>query len=122
MKPVLALICLLALQDARPEWEARAREVEAALRGAEATDTLHLKDGRKLSGKIEEETAASVRLKGRYGAMTFNRDDVAKIDRSPVAEFLRSSGPPGGRSPSSRSSWTGRRRTTWRRDGSWPPA
>ena len=97
MKPFLALICLLALQDARPEWDARAKEVEAALRGAEATDTLHLKDGRKLSGKIEEETAVSVRLKGRYGAMTFNRDEVAKIDRSPVAEFLAKIGPARGK-------------------------
>lgn len=88
MKILLSLSLLLALQETRESWEARARDLENALRSADATDTLILKDGRKLTGKVEEETAESVRLKVRLGTMKFNRDDVARIERAPVQEFL----------------------------------
>src|SRR5262245_56980030 len=88
MKSILALALLLSLQDTREGWEARAKDLEAALRGADAVDTVYLKDGRKLSGKIEEETPEHVRLKVRLGSMKFAREDVARVERSPNQEFL----------------------------------
>lgn len=97
MKFLLALACLAGVQETRESWEERAREIETALRGAEALDTLHLKDGRKLTGKIEEESPVHVRLKGRFGAMKFDRDEVARIVRSPVQEYLAKLGPARGK-------------------------
>lgn len=88
MKTLLALSLLLAVQDGRESWEARARELEDALKAAESVDTLFLKDGRKLTGKIEEETPEHVRLKVKLGAMKFQREDISRIERSPVREFL----------------------------------
>jgi hypothetical protein len=88
MKSILALALLLPLQDTRESYEARAKELEDAVRGADAVDTVYLKDGRKLSGKIEEETPEHVRLKVRLGSMKFAREDVARVERSPNQEFL----------------------------------
>ncbi len=88
MKSILALALLLSLQESRETWEARAKELEDALRGADAVDTVFLKDGRKLNGKIEEDTPEHVRLKVKLGSMKFAREDVARVERSPNQEFL----------------------------------
>src|ERR1043165_6251394 len=88
MKTALGLLLLCLLQESRESYEARARDLEEALKNAAAVDTLSLKEGRKLAGKIEEETAEYVRLKARFGAMKFQREDVARIERSPVREIL----------------------------------
>jgi hypothetical protein len=88
MKSILALALLLSLQDSRETWEARAKELEDVLRGADAVDTVFLKDGRKLSGKIDEETPEHVRLKVKLGSMKLAREDVARVERSPNQEFL----------------------------------
>lgn len=99
MKLAAALAMLLVLQESRESWEARARDLEAAMKSADAVDTLHLKDGRKLTGKIEEETPEGVRLKVRFGAVKFSRDDIARIERSPVAEFLAKAAAARGKAP-----------------------
>jgi hypothetical protein len=43
-------------------------------------DVIHFKDGRKLEGKILEETDASVRIKTPYGEVTVERKQILKID------------------------------------------
>ena len=88
MKIALVLAALLSLQETRESWEARARELEMSLRATQAADILHLKDGRKMSGTIDEETSDYVRIKVRLGSMKIARGDIARVERSPAQEFL----------------------------------
>lgn len=93
----LLLALFLSPQETKESWEARARELEATIRSADSADTVYMQDGRKLTGKIEEETSEYVRLKVRLGSMKFNRDDVAHVERSPGQEFLTKLGPARGK-------------------------
>ena len=66
----------------------KAKEILDALPAA-GLDVVHLKDGRALSGRIEEDTPEHLRLKGRLGSMKFAKADVARVERGPAAEFLK---------------------------------
>ncbi|HEX7899576.1 MAG TPA: DUF1570 domain-containing protein [Planctomycetota bacterium] len=66
----------------------KAREILDALPAA-GIDTLHLKDGRVLTGRIEEETPEHIRLKARLGSMKFAKGDVARIERGAAQDFLK---------------------------------
>jgi len=61
--------------------QARLAELEARLEDPGTPDTVLFKDGRKVSGKIEEETPEAIRLKGRFGALRIPREDIQKIER-----------------------------------------
>lgn len=49
-------------------------------------DVIHLKDGRKLEGKIISETEEHVRLKMAHGEMTIERSDIEKIEKETVSD------------------------------------
>jgi hypothetical protein len=56
-------------------------ELEAKAREQTSVDTVTFKDGRKVQGKIEEETEEFVRIKSRLGSMKFPRADIARLER-----------------------------------------
>lgn len=47
-----------------------------------SADTIVLKDGRKFEGGIVDEDSASVKLRTKYGTLTFPVADIANIERS----------------------------------------
>jgi hypothetical protein len=69
------------------------------------TVRVHLKDGRKLSGEIVSEDASSIKLKLKYGVLSFKRSDIKTIEevksapkppkKKPVTEPAKKSGPVG---------------------------
>ena len=46
-------------------------------------DVIHFKSGRKMEGKIIEETKDKITLKTDYATLTFGRDGIASIERKP---------------------------------------
>lgn len=52
--------------------------------GAQA-DTLRHIDGTQVEGKIIYETPDEIRIQTKYGTLTYDRADLAKIQRSPAA-------------------------------------
>ncbi len=46
-------------------------------------DVIHFKSGRKMEGKIIEETKDKITLKTDYATLTFDRDGIASIERKP---------------------------------------
>ncbi len=76
--------CRRAEED-RAGIEARRAELEARLQDAAAVDTLHLKDGRRLQGRVEDETEDALRLRSRFGSVRFSKTDVARIERGDAA-------------------------------------
>lgn len=55
-------------------------ELEAAIATAVSFDTVVFKDGRKIQGQVEEETAEFVRIKGKFGGITANKAEVLRIE------------------------------------------
>lgn len=51
-------------------------------------DTITLKDGRKLIGKVEREEGGRIHLILRYGKMIISRADVASIEEGPTPEEI----------------------------------
>jgi hypothetical protein len=69
--------------------QSRLADLEAKLHDPGSTDTVVFADGRKVSGKIEEETPDAIRLKGRFGAVRIPRSEIQKIEKGggALAEF-----------------------------------
>lgn len=68
----------------------RVQELEDRLPSAGGTDVLHLKDGRRLEGRIESETSEQVRLRLSLGSANFPTDQIARVERNrgAAAEFV----------------------------------
>lgn len=61
---------------------ARAGELEASvLKEAVAVDVVHFKTGRKVEGKVVEETETHVKIKSRFGAVQFPKSEIARIEK-----------------------------------------
>jgi hypothetical protein len=56
-------------------------------------DVVHFKSGRKIEGKIIEETKDKLILKTDYATLTFGRDGIASIERKPYV-FKKKKTPP----------------------------
>ncbi len=56
-------------------------ELDAKAREQTSVDTVTFKDGRKVQGKIEEETEEFVRIKSRLGSIKIPRADVQRLER-----------------------------------------
>jgi len=54
--------------------------------GAAFADTVYLKNGRKLEGKIISEGEDAIKLKMKYGIQTIERNDIERIEKSEPAE------------------------------------
>lgn len=63
------------------QFQEKARELEDKTRDLGGTDVVHFKDGRKIEGKVEEETEEFVKIKSRFGSVKVPRGDIQKIDR-----------------------------------------
>lgn len=75
----------------RYAFETRAAALESALATSVSQDTVVYRDGRKVQGQIEEQNETSIRIKGRFGAITSPMTEVLKIERGDEsgAEFRR---------------------------------
>ncbi|MFA6349848.1 MAG: retropepsin-like aspartic protease [Candidatus Omnitrophota bacterium] len=49
-------------------------------------DTIYLRNGRGIQGLVKSETTEKVELEVGFGVVTFKRDEVFRIDRSPVEQ------------------------------------
>lgn len=58
------------------------QELEDRVSAAGGTDVLHLKDGRRLEGRIESESAEQVRLRFSLGSAAFPVEQIARIERN----------------------------------------
>jgi hypothetical protein len=72
-------------------FESRTAVLESAMATASPQDTVVYRDGRRVQGQIEEQNDTSVRIKGRFGAVTSPLTEVLKIERGDEsgAEFRR---------------------------------
>ena len=52
-------------------------------------DVVHMKDGRKLEGKIVSEKEETIELKMKYGTITLRRSDIERIEKTEPAEKLQ---------------------------------
>lgn len=75
----------------RLSFEARTAALESAMATSVTLDTVFYRDGRKVQGQIEEQDETSIRIKGRFGAVTSPMTEVLKIERGDEsgAEFRR---------------------------------
>ncbi|MCZ6689361.1 MAG: hypothetical protein O7H41_07145 [Planctomycetota bacterium] len=60
--------------------------IAAALALPCAADTVVLKDGRRLEGKVESEDGETILLILHYGKMTIQKSDIVSIEKGPTAE------------------------------------
>ncbi len=60
--------------------------IAAALALPCAADTVVLKDGRRLEGKVVSEDGETISLILQYGKMTIQKSDVLSIEKGPTAE------------------------------------
>ncbi len=51
-----------------------------------SADVVHLRDGRKLEGKVVAETATSVTLKLKFGEQTIPKSDIDRVERKATTE------------------------------------
>lgn len=62
-------------------FRARVAELEVKAREQVSADVVHFKNGRKVEGKVEEETDEFVRVGSRVGSVRIPRDEIARIER-----------------------------------------
>jgi hypothetical protein len=60
---------------------AKVAELEAKAKEQTSVDTILFKDGRKVEGKVEEETEEHVKIKSRFGSVKVLKADIQRIDR-----------------------------------------
>jgi hypothetical protein len=74
------------LRDAAPEVDAeqswfrtRIQSLEAEMKKFQVPDAVVTRDGRKVDGRITEETAAHVKIEAGYGRLTIYRNDIKEV-------------------------------------------
>lgn len=69
--------------------KARASELDEKVRSVPGNDVLHFKDGRRLEGRIEEESQDSIRFRTSLGAVRLDRRDLRTVEKgtASVGEF-----------------------------------
>jgi tetratricopeptide (TPR) repeat protein len=86
----------------RPRWSRRARRprlqglraglgavaLVLLLPGLARADYLLLEDGRRIDGKILEETAGAVTIKTNFGTLTFDKDEIVEIKREKTRDEI----------------------------------
>ena len=63
------------------ELKEKVRDLEARIASLGSTDIIRFKDGRKVEGKVEEETDEYVKIKSRFGAVKVPRGDIEAVER-----------------------------------------
>jgi len=62
-------------------FRAKVVELEARTKEQTSVDTILFKDGRKVEGKVEEETDEFVKVKSRFGSVKVVKTEILKIER-----------------------------------------
>ena len=69
-------------EEEQKQIQVRIRELEARIAdSALQADVIVCKDGRRIEGILLEESETQVKVKARFGAVTFRRDEITRIDK-----------------------------------------
>jgi len=72
---------IIRLEQEASLFRSKIQELEPKTRESTSVDTVVFKDGRKVEGKVEEETPEYVKIKSRFGSVKVPRADIAKLER-----------------------------------------
>jgi hypothetical protein len=62
-------------------FRSKVQELEPKTKETTSVDTVFFKDGRKVEGKVEEETEEFVKIKSRFGSVKVPRADIARVEK-----------------------------------------